>query len=99
MRRSWRCSPSRTPPRRVPDVADLIDTHAHLDAEQFAADLPAVLERARAAGVVQVVAVAPTAASGDASQALAAHHPGLHPTAGIHPNHAAEASPGDWERV
>jgi TatD DNase family protein len=80
-------------------VADLIDTHAHLDAEQFAANLPALLERARAAGVVQIVAVATTAPSSAACQELAARHAGLHPTAGIHPNHAAEAAPGDWDRV
>ena len=29
----------------------LIDTHAHLDGEEFAADLPVVIERAKAAGV------------------------------------------------
>jgi TatD DNase family protein len=80
-------------------VADLIDTHAHLDAEQFAADLPDVLARARAAGVVQIVAVATTAASSAACQELAAHHAGLHPTAGIHPNNAAQAAPDDWDRV
>src|SRR5262245_60409371 len=88
-----------TPLRRAPDMSDLIDTHAHLDAEQFAADLPDVLERARAAGVVQVVAVATTAPSSAACQELAARHPGLHATAGIHPNHAAEAAPDDWELV
>jgi TatD DNase family protein len=80
-------------------VADLIDTHAHLDAEQFTADLSDVLSRSRAAGVVQIVAVATTAPSSAACQELAARHAGLHPTAGIHPNHAAEAAPDDWNRV
>ena len=32
----------------------LIDTHAHLDGEEFAADLPVVIERAKAAGVEKV---------------------------------------------
>ncbi|MFW6125129.1 MAG: TatD family hydrolase, partial [Pirellulales bacterium] len=38
----------------------LIDTHAHLDDEQFAGDLDAVLRRARQSGVVAIVAVATT---------------------------------------
>jgi TatD DNase family protein len=77
----------------------LIDTHAHLDDARFGSDLPAVLERARAADVVHIVAVATTAASSAAVQALCAAHPGLSPTAGIHPNHVAEAGPGDWDQV
>ena len=77
----------------------LIDTHAHLDDEQFAGDLPAVLEHARAVGVAQIVAVATTAPSSAATLALAAAHPSVFATAGIHPNHAAEAAPTAWDAV
>ena len=80
-------------------MAELIDTHAHLDDEQFAGDLPAVLERARAAGVVRVVAVATAAPSAAACVALAARYPQLSATVGIHPNHAAAAAPTDWDQV
>ncbi len=77
----------------------LIDTHAHLDAEQFAADLPAVLERARAAGVTQVVAVATTAPSTAATIQIATCHPGVFATAGIHPNNILGEKPGAWDEV
>lgn len=80
-------------------MAVLIDTHAHLDAEQFADDLPAVLERAHAAGVAQIVTVATTAASSAACIALASKHPNLFATVGIHPNSAAEAAPSAWDEV
>ena len=80
-------------------MAPLIDTHAHLDDKQFADDLPAVLERARAAGVVQIVAVGTTAADSAACVALAGNHADIFATAGIHPNHAAEAAPTAWDEV
>jgi TatD DNase family protein len=80
-------------------VSTLIDSHAHLDAEQFAADLPAVLGRAHAAGVAQVVAVATTAASTAATLALAARHPGVFATAGIHPNNILGEKPTAWDEV
>jgi TatD DNase family protein len=80
-------------------VAVLVDTHAHLDDEKFAGDLPAVLQRARAAGVVQIVAVATTAASSAACLFLASTHAPLFATVGIHPNHAAEAAPTAWDEV
>jgi TatD DNase family protein len=80
-------------------VASLIDSHAHLDDEQFAADLPAVLQRARAAGVTAVLTVATTAASTRQCIALAAHHPELFAAAGIHPNNAAAAAATDWDEV
>jgi TatD DNase family protein len=80
-------------------MADWIDTHAHLDAEQFAGEIPTVIARARQAGVVQVIAVATTAASSAASLALAGEHAGVFATVGVHPNEAVEARPGDWDEV
>jgi TatD DNase family protein len=80
-------------------MADLIDTHAHLDDEQFAADLPVVLDRARAASVVQMIAVATSAASSAASLTLASRYPALFATAGIHPNHITQEPPNAWDDV
>jgi TatD DNase family protein len=78
---------------------ELIDTHAHLDDERFGPDLPAVLDRAAAAGVVRVVTIATTAPSSAACVALAAAHAPLLATVGIQPNHVAEAAPGAWDEV
>jgi TatD DNase family protein len=80
-------------------VAALIDTHAHLDDLQLAEDLPEVLQRAGAAGVWPIIAVATTAASSRACLELATQHAGVFATAGIHPNSVAEAVPGDWDAV
>lgn len=80
-------------------TADLIDTHAHLDDERLAADLPEVLERARAAGVRTVLTIATTATSSASCVALAARFPELWATVGIQPNHVAEAEPDAWDRV
>jgi TatD DNase family protein len=80
-------------------VPELIDTHAHLDDEQFQADLPAVLERARAAGVGHIVTIATTAPSSAASVALAEMHPILSATVGIQPNNVAEATSTAWDEV
>ncbi len=80
-------------------MAALIDTHAHLDDEQFAADRGAVIERARAAGVGPVVTIATTAASSASSLRLATEHDSLFATVGIHPNNAARAQANDWDAV
>lgn len=77
----------------------LIDTHAHLFDDRFAADLPAVLDRAAAAGVERVVAVGIDAATSRASVEQAARFPLVVAAVGIQPNHAAEAAPGDWDEV
>ena len=80
-------------------MAELIDTHAHLDAEQLAGDLDGVLSRAAEAGVVQVVAVGITARSSANCVLLAADRASVFATVGIHPNEAADAGPGDWDEV
>ncbi len=77
----------------------LIDTHAHLDDDRFAADLPAVLDRAQAAGVGLIATIATTAATSHAAVALARRHAMLRATVGIQPNNVAAAAPGDWDEV
>jgi TatD DNase family protein len=78
---------------------ELIDTHAHLDDDRFHADVPAVLERASAAGVVRVVTIATTAASSAASVNLAKDHPMLLATVGLQPNNLVEAAADAWDTV
>ena len=64
----------------------MIDTHAHLDACADAA--PAVLERARSAGVTRVVTVGTGVESCKAALDLAAREPGVYAALGIHPHDA-----------
>jgi len=77
----------------------LIDTHAHLDQPEFAADRQAVLDRATEAGVAALLCVGITAASSAAAAELAQRHPQIFAAAGIHPNYAAQAEPDDWQRT
>ena len=72
---------------------ELIDIGANLGHESFAHDLPAVLERARAAGVAQLVVTGASREGSREALAIARAHPGrLFATAGIHPHHALECT-------
>jgi TatD DNase family protein len=66
----------------------LVDTHAHVDFDRFDADRDAVFERARAAGLVQIVNVGVGPEGSRRSVELAAKRPGVFATAGIHPHDA-----------
>ena len=77
----------------------LVDTHAHLDDRRLKGRLGEVLRSAKEAGVVQVVAIATTAEDSASVLSIAREHPGVFASAGIHPNEAAGASPGDWGRI
>jgi TatD DNase family protein len=78
---------------------DLYDTHAHVSDEQLAADVAGVIQRAAAAGVSRILAVGTTAVSSHQCLAIARQFSGVRSSAGIHPNHAAEAKSGDWDEV
>lgn len=70
---------------------ELFDTHAHLHFPQFAADLDAVLARARAAGVRRLLTVGTDVETSGAAIALAAAHPDVWASVGVHPHDAAAA--------
>lgn len=77
----------------------LVDSHAHLDDRRLRDRLPDVLAQARLAGVAQIVAVGTTAVDSARVVELARAHPGVFATVGVHPNEAADAASGDWERI
>jgi TatD DNase family protein len=77
----------------------MIDTHAHLDDPRLRSDFVGVLDRARLAGVVQVVAIGTTAEDSAAVLELTRAHRGIFAAVGIHPNDAAEAAEGDWSSI
>jgi len=70
---------------------ELFDTHAHLHFPDFADDLPAVLGRARAAGVARLLTIGTDVATSVAAIALAGRDAGVWASVGIHPHDAAEA--------
>jgi TatD DNase family protein len=67
----------------------LFDTHAHLHFPEFADDLPAVLERARAVGVAGLVTIGTDIETSLAAIALAGREAEVWAAVGIHPHDAA----------
>ena len=72
----------------------LVDSHCHLDDEQFAADRDAAIERARAAGVERMLAIGTGDGPPDlkAGIRLADQYPFIYATIGVHPHNAAKAT-------
>ncbi len=77
----------------------LFDTHAHLHFPEFADDLPAVLDRARKAGVNRMLTIGTSAESSRQAVALAEREPDLYAAVGIHPHDAAEADEGGFDEL
>ena len=73
-----------------------VESHAHLDGEDFSPEeIPAVLERAAGAGIAQVGNVYLGPAAYAAGRGLFAGHPEVFGILGQHPCDAATAVPGD----
>src|SRR5688500_3026612 len=78
--------------RANPPAADvvLIDSHCHLDVGEFDADRDAVVERARACGVVLQVVPAISASGWPKLREVCASFDGLHAAYGLHPMYLDE---------
>jgi TatD DNase family protein len=77
----------------------MIDTHCHLDGPAFEGDRDAVLARARAAGVTDVVVPAVGPDGWATLAAFAAARPGVHFGLGIHPQLLPELDPRGDDRL
>lgn len=77
----------------------IIDSHAHLDADDFKDDVAAVIARATEVGVENIVTVGCTVASSHVSWKMTATHPSLFCTAGIHPHEADKFDDTTWHEL
>lgn len=68
----------------------LIDTHAHLDNEQFNADRDEVIARAHANGISHILTIGCDLDSSQQSVAIAKANPCIYAAVGIHPHDAAQ---------
>jgi TatD DNase family protein len=71
----------------------ITDSHCHLDFPDFDGDLPAILDRARAAGVHRMVTICTRLAHEPRVRAMAEAEPKLFYSFGVHPMSAAEHPP------
>jgi TatD DNase family protein len=69
----------------------LVDSHCHLDDPRFDADRPAVIQRAREAGVEQLLAIGSGPPDLEAAIRLAETWPHISATVGVHPHDASKA--------
>ena len=77
----------------------IIDTHCHLDIEQFDADREEVLARARKHGVTDLVIPAVTADRWDGLLTLCRGDAGLHAALGLHPVYLEQHHETDLEKL
>ena len=79
----------------------LIDSHCHLDSEDFNADREAVIDRALAAGVEKMVAIGTGDGPPDLEVAvrLADTHGCILATVGVHPHEASKATHETYPRL
>jgi TatD DNase family protein len=73
------------------------DSHAHLASRQFAADLPAVIERARAARVSRIICLGTTLEDSKRVLEIADAYPEVEACVGIHPCDADTVGGADPE--
>lgn len=79
------------PPPALPRTG--VESHAHLNSRQFAMDLDAVLERAAAAGVAQIIQVFLSPEAWEQGKALFDERPHVFFILGIHPTEAMQYGP------
>lgn len=78
-----------------------VDSHAHLDGEQFDSDRDQVLARARAAGIAGILAVGSGTGPGslDCAIRLSEQHDFIYASIGIHPHEAKLARDADFAEL
>jgi TatD DNase family protein len=80
------------------NMLPIVDSHCHLDFEDFRDDLPSILKNARHAGIIAMVCVGSGGdfATAERAVALANREADVFAAIGIHPHDAAKMTPDLW---
>jgi TatD DNase family protein len=76
-----------------------IDSHAHLNSDDYRADLDEVLKRAKDAGVETIIVPGTTVETSLEAIALSEKYPNIYACVGIHPHDASKGSSEALERI
>jgi TatD DNase family protein len=83
--------PTSTPnPELSPTNWTLVDSHCHLDFDDFSGDLDGIVGRARAAGIGRIVSISTRVQRRAGLLAIAERFPDVYCSIGTHPHHAHE---------
>ena len=77
----------------------LVDSHAHLDMDDFDPDRPDIIKRAEAAGVERIVTIGIDVESSRKALEIALANEGVYAAVGIHPHNAASYGKHDIETI
>lgn len=79
--------------------APLIDSHAHLDAQEFDPDRDEVIRRARANRLEGIISCGTTVASSEKNTSLAKNYDLVYAAVGIHPHETSSIEAGSMSRL
>jgi TatD DNase family protein len=77
----------------------LIDSHCHLNADRFDADVDLVVGGARLAGVERILVPGWNVASGERALAVVERYPWMDAAVGVHPHDAAKVDDAGWGTI
>ncbi len=80
-------------------MAALIDSHAHLDDDQYRQDLTAVIERAKEANIQAIINPAQDMATSRKAIQLALENEMIYSAIGFHPHEAHQAAANDYDQL
>tara|TARA_B100000700_G_scaffold203758_2_gene224057 strand:- start:11205 stop:12047 length:843 start_codon:yes stop_codon:yes gene_type:complete len=80
-------------------MLSLIDTHAHLDSDQFDGIRATILENTEAAGIQQMISIGCSWGSSQKCLYLANRYEQVFAAVGIHPNYTSDAEENHWDRI
>jgi TatD DNase family protein len=76
-----------------------IDTHCHLDMENYENDRDKVIDRALQAGISKIITIGIDAASSQRAVRLAEKYPSVYAAIGVHPHDAAQVTKNDFKII